>query len=206
MNATSDHVPDSTPPTPQGNSEPRHATPIDSGRVGHPYRILAIATDIDELLWFAGGWIFDHASAGWTVDVVATSRLSDHRPLTIIGANSLPHTAIPSLPDPEPPIEVLIGASSVHRDGLTRAYARQASDRGKPNITVWGAICDTGSAPLKVFTHHLSPAARAFKLHALLAAGRSVDNVATTEQMWAPRTRPQLKSLLTSWNPLAEER
>ncbi|MGA5542470.1 hypothetical protein ACPCIR_11510 [Mycobacterium sp. NPDC051198] len=149
--------------------------------------------------------MFDHASAGWTVDVAVTSQVSDHRPLTILGANLISHTAITAAPEPAPPLELLTAASSVHQDGLARAYACESLEHGSPNITIWGTTCDTDSGPLRALTHHLSPAARAFKIHALLAAGRRVDTVASTEQMWAPRSRSQLKSLLKSGKPQTED-
>lgn len=199
------HTWESKPHVLQRNSEPRHDTSIDSDRVDRRYRVLAIATDLDDLLWFAGGWMFDRASAGWTVDVVVTSQHSDHRPLTILGANPIHLTAITSPSESTPPLEVLIAVSSVHREGLSRDYAREAFDRGNPDITIWGAIRDTDSAPLRTVTHHLSPAARAFKIQALLAAGRRVDTVASTEQMWAPRSRRHLKNLLTSGKPHTKE-
>ena len=52
------------------------------------YRLDVVASNVVDVVKFAGGWLFDRAMAGWDVTVLLTDH-PDDRPLHILGAQTL---------------------------------------------------------------------------------------------------------------------
>lgn len=127
-----------------------------------------MAVDTADSVSAAGGLIFDSIRAGWIVDIYLES-LNDERALYVLGARSV---ALPEAFEFEhewPDAVFLSAAVHDRHQGVQRLVAgcirRQISDIG-----AWG-----GSVPgldaEAMGEHRLSTAARAFKPHALNAAG-----------------------------------
>ncbi|MDG5485299.1 hypothetical protein [Mycolicibacterium gadium] len=127
-----------------------------------------MAVDTADSVSAAGGLIFDSIRAGWIVDIYLES-LNDERALYILGARSVVLPEVFEFEHEWPDAVFLSAAVHDRHRGVQRLVAgcirRQISDIG-----VWG-----GSVPgldaEAVGEHRLSTAARAFKPHALNAAG-----------------------------------
>ena len=133
-----------------------------------PYTLVVVAADTADSVSAAGGLIFDSVRAGWIVEIHLESP-GDDRALHILGARSTP------LPEafeytPDWPDAIFLSALMHERHrGVQRLVAtsirRHGIDIGAWGGNVPGLDAETGSA------HHLSTAARAFKPHAMNAAG-----------------------------------
>lgn len=136
------------------------------------HRLMVISPTPAELVRHIGGWLFDHAAAGW-VATVLTMEHADPRPLHILGARAY------DLQDclERGPYSRCLQAIAVHA-GLYQSQARirdlvhQARGYELDEILLWGDVPPGGPAgkhgsPQR---HYLSAAARAFKAHALAAA------------------------------------
>jgi len=119
------------------------------GALLHGYRIVVVATAVGPMVEAAGGFLCDRGRAGWDVKVLLAEPC-DPRPLAILGVSGYG------------PQETSVDIASQIR-GLPRG-----------TTVVVGAELRVefgqGLAPIR---HELSPAARAFKTHALRAAARS---------------------------------
>jgi hypothetical protein len=161
----------------------------DEHRVAHPcpsagrllrYQLDVIASDIADVVRWAGGWLCDRAMAGWDVNVLVADH-RDARPLHILGVRTLPETEFEST-ETRPPTQALAVAADMFS---SHAWVRQnvavAIERGLTEVILWG---DTRPAELghrvRPVEHRLSLAARALKARALAAAGAPPD--------WADRT------------------
>ncbi|ORA40445.1 hypothetical protein BST20_06545 [Mycobacterium branderi] len=152
---------------------------------GRP-RVAVIAADLNDVVRSAGGWLFDRTMAGWQVDVAMESMPVDPCPLRILGAHSV-HSMSDSAPsDRGTSRALLISTKALHCSVLTLDNLRAALQRGITDITLWGTACEHIDFDFTAVTHQLSSAARAFKFHALAAAGTPVTSVDTTEQLWRP--------------------
>lgn len=135
------------------------------------YRLDVIASTVADVVWWAGGWLFDRAIAGWDV----TAHLAEHteaRALDILGVKS--SALEPGFESSESfkamralavAAEMATGDTVIH-DAINAALAR-----GDTEIILWGAE----SSPklhrrLTATHHHLSAAARAYKGAALRVA------------------------------------
>jgi hypothetical protein len=139
------------------------------------HRLMVISPTPAESVRHVGGWLFDHAAAGWVATVLTTGH-ADPRPLHILGARAY------DLQDclERGPYSRCLQAIAVHV-GLYQSQARirdlvdQARGYELDEILLWGDIPPGGPAgkhgragsPQR---HYLSAAARAFKAHALAAA------------------------------------
>ncbi|MFI5507645.1 hypothetical protein ACIA48_09270 [Mycobacterium sp. NPDC051804] len=127
-----------------------------------------MASDTADSVSAAGGLIFDSVRAGWTVDIYLESP-GDERALCILGARSV---ALPNVFDFESilPDAVFLSAAMHERHRGVQRLVATSIRRHVGEIGVWG-----GSVPGLVAEtrseHRLSTAARAFKPHAMNAAG-----------------------------------
>ncbi len=170
MPALSDLRGQITPPTRQDDAEPGDAPdPIRARATRH--RLMVLGADESEVVSAAGGLIYDWSLAGWDIEVhLAASR--DDRPLRILGAKTKPLTSPDSLrSDPLWPDAIIASSRLYHQNRSVRDYFTEASRRNYAATAVLGADWPTGLGHGVVQAEHrLSPAARAFKLQAMLAA------------------------------------
>jgi hypothetical protein len=179
-------------PTGQHTVEgPRNRRAPDSPAAGRPkvstdgltrYHVEVIASDVVDVVRRAGGWIFDRATAGWEVTVLIAGRC-EVRPLQILGATP---RALESGFDPmnngSSAHALAVGADVLARDARVREDVLHALDRSLIEVTLWGDACPVELDPrVEPAQHVLSTAARAFKAHALAAAGCPQDSVSPIE-------------------------
>lgn len=129
-----------------------------------------MAVDAADSVSAAGGLIFDSVRAGWIVDVYLESP-GDERALHILGADS---AGIPELFEFEPawPDAVFLSAVVHERHRGVQRLVAATIRRHATEIGVWGGTV-TGLDAEASSEHRLSTAARAFKPHAMNAAGLS---------------------------------
>lgn len=137
-------------------------------------RLMVISPALAESVHYVGGWLFDHAMAGWVATVLTAEQVG-HRPLRILGAWA--YDLQDSLD--QGPYGRCLQAVAVHA-GLYQSQARvrdlvdQARDYELDEILLWGDAPPGGPAKKhghagSLRPHHLSAAARVFKAHAVAA-------------------------------------
>lgn len=138
------------------------------------YRLDVVAGSVDDVVRFAGGWLFDRSMAGWDVTVLLTDLADcpDVRPLQIIGARTLDLEDALAAVESRPHPQALAAAADLFGcDSRVRHGVLQALDHGVTEVTLWG---ETWPAELDesvgLVEHRLSMAARTFKAQALAAA------------------------------------
>ena len=139
------------------------------------HRLLVLGADVGDLVEAAGGFLCDRARAGWDVTVVATGRETS-RSLAILGITATTAavdiaTALRAL---TPGAAVVVAPDLLGHDARMRHELARIARDGAVEILVWGrpAQAEPGRW-LEPVTHPVSAAARAFKGHALTAAGRA---------------------------------
>lgn len=150
------------------------------------YRLDVIAGSVEDVVRFAGGWLFDRAMAGWDVTVLLTDLAGhpDDRPLQILGAQVSDLEDALASRDSRPRPQALAVAADLFRcDSRVRRGVLLALDQGGTEVTLWGESWPAeldGSVGL--VQHCLSTAAQTFKAQALAAAAvahRSTGRVET---------------------------
>lgn len=162
------------------------------------YDLTVVATDAADVVAGAGGWLYDRVRAGWKVSVVVPASC-DVRPLEILGVGA--YSAGRDARDlPAEPAALAVPASLFESDQGLRRHVTGALKRGTAEVTLWGA-CATADVGYRVdrTQYRLSPAARAFKAHALNAAGVTT-TVGAVEQfhscaLWYPADGPDLNAV-----------
>ena len=136
------------------------------------FRIFVAAPCVLAAIQFVGGWVFDRVMAGWAVVVFVPGPV-DAGPLRILGADVRSLDSAVALVGVVPaPNVIAVSAELVAKDRAVKQIVCQALKDAHTELVVWGE-----SLPLSVrgnfgpVEHRLSLAARAFKAHALLAAG-----------------------------------
>jgi hypothetical protein len=129
----------------------------------------------------AGGLIFDSVRAGWSVEIYLESP-ADERALHILGANGV---GLPEVFEFEPawPDAVFLSAALHNRHRGVQRLVATSIRRHVTDIGVWGGGV-TGFDAEAGREHRLSTAARAFKFHAMKAAGLGAE-VAVVEPFHA---------------------
>ena len=136
------------------------------------YRLDVVATNAADVAGSIGGWLYDRVRAGWDVHVLLAQRC-DHRPLEILGMQAVeldPHILAASTECAARGLAV--SADMFASDARIRQEVLAALDRWMTEVTLWH-----DDWPLNIghrtttVQHVLSAAARAFKRHALEAAG-----------------------------------
>jgi hypothetical protein len=139
------------------------------------YRLDVIAASPTDVVCSVGGWLYDRVGAGWEVNVLLSQRC-DIRPLQILGARvaDLDSQFVPTSTGLAVSAEVFASNPGIREQVL------EALDQRMTEVTLWH-----DDWPLAVgyrmttVRHVLSAAARAFKRHALAAAGISASVGAT---------------------------
>lgn len=164
--------------------------------IGEPdsrYRLYVAASNVLDLIDVAGGWVADHAMAGWDVTgFVADSQ--DHRdsqPLRILGAGLVKFKTARDFREPYKPHTLAIASDLYEQDVRIRACVSCAINSGEPEVIFLGDCYppEMPGTPTRV-EHQCSLAAQAFKGKALAAAGASVCNIAARELLFRWPTKP----------------
>jgi hypothetical protein len=138
------------------------------------YRLDVVASSPADVARSVGGWLYDRVRAGWEVNVLLP-RQCDTRPLQILGMQAA------ELDSQIPPAStgcvargLAVSAEMFASDVRIRQEVLKALDRWMTEVTLWddGWPLSIGHRTTTV-QHVLSGAARAFKCHALTAAGIS---------------------------------
>jgi hypothetical protein len=179
-------------------------SPVDRPQAG-PHRLTVVGLSTADVVQSAGGWLCDRARAGWDVnvfltdvfltDVLVTDVLvtdtCDQVSLTILGATTLRHDGDFSslMRGISLGGALAVSADLLSSDSRVRLGVVNALKRGLTDVTVWGtqwpAELGRQADPVQ---HRVSSAARAFKLHALVAADLSTDAVTPTETLFRIRS------------------
>jgi hypothetical protein len=147
------------------------------------YRLDVVASSPADVVYSVGGWLYDRVRAGWEVTVLLPQP-SDTRPLQILGMHAS------ELASKMPPAStecaargLAVSADMFASDSRIRHEVLNALDRWMTEVTLWhdGWPLAVGHRTTTV-QHVLSSAARAFKRHALTAAGISC-SVGPTETL-----------------------
>jgi hypothetical protein len=139
------------------------------------YRLDVVASNVIDVVRFAGGWLFDRAMAGWEVTVLVAD-LPDVRPLQILGAQALDLKevlgALDSGAETRPRPQALAAAADLFGcDSRVRQGVLQALDHGVTEVTLWGESWPSElDDSVGLVKHQLSTAAQIFKTRALAAA------------------------------------
>lgn len=162
------------------------------------YDLTVVATETSDVVVGAGGWLCDRVRAGWKVNVVVPASC-DVRPLEILGVQAR-HAGRDAGDLPAEPAALAVPARLFAADQGLRQHVTAALRRGTAEVTMWGqcATADVGYRVDRV-QYRLSTAARAFKAHALAAAGitTAVTNVEQFHScaLWYPSDGPDLTAV-----------
>jgi hypothetical protein len=139
------------------------------------YRLDVVAASPADVVCSVGGWLYDRAGAGWKVNVLLSQRCNI-RPLQILGAQ------VADLDSQFAPTSMglAVSAEVFASNPDIREQVLKALDHRMTELTLWhdGWPLAVGHRMTPV-QHVLSSAARAFKRHALVAAGISASVGAT---------------------------
>jgi hypothetical protein len=150
------------------------------------YQLNVVASTTEDVVRSAGGWLCDRARAGWDVNVLVADG-GDPRPLSILGATALDlDEGFVSTVRSASRVEALaVSADLLATDTRVREEILRVLKRGLTEVIVWGkqwpAELGRQADPVQ---HRVSPAARAFKSYALVAADVSPDSVTPTETLF----------------------
>jgi hypothetical protein len=138
------------------------------------YRLDVVASSPADVVCSVGGWLYDRVRAGWEVNVLLP-RQCDTRPLQILGVEASDldsHLSAVSIGCPARGLAV--SAEMFASDSRIRQEVLNALDRWLTEVTLWHAGWPLAVGHRTITVQHvLSDAARAFKRHALAAAGMS---------------------------------
>jgi hypothetical protein len=159
--------------------------PAGAGRILR-YQLDVIASTTEDVLQSAGGWLCDRARAGWDVNVLVAD-CADPRPLAILGATALnlDEGFLAMVRSASRVGALAVSADLLATDVRVREEILRVLKRRLTEVIVWGkqwpAELGRQADPVP---HRVSPAARAFKSHALIAADISTDSVSPTETLF----------------------
>ena len=169
---------------------PAGVGPVDRPQAGatavHRYQLTVVGLSTADVVQSAGGWLCDRARAGWDVNVYVADPC-DQLSLTILGATTrrLDGDLSSVMRGISPGGALAVSADLLGSDSRVRSGVVTALKRGLTDIMVWGrqwpAELGRQGDPVQ---HRVSSAARAFKLHALVAADLSADAVTPTETLF----------------------
>jgi hypothetical protein len=143
------------------------------------YCLDVVAASPADVVRSVGGWLYDRVRAGWEVNVLLPEPC-DSRALQILGMQA---AQIPSAASGRATHGLAVSAEMFASDARVRQQVLHALDRWTTEVTLWH-----DNWPLSIghrtttVQHLLSGAARAFKRHALTAAGIA-DTVGPTETL-----------------------
>ena len=148
-----------------------------TAELGVRYRLDVVATDVADVVKFAGGWLFDRAMAGWDVSVVVdggSDRVIDDRPIRILGgrvAKRLESVVAP----PARPHMLAVATDVMVKSEAVRRQVRAAGNDKEAEVMLWGRHHPTKlNCRFVAARHRPSAAAHVFKSQALAAGGALV--------------------------------
>lgn len=147
------------------------------------YRLDVVACSPADVVCSAGGWLYDRVRGGWQVNVLLPQQC-DTRPLQILGVAAAELDSHNSAAGTGGAARGLaVSAEMFASDPRIRQRVLGALDCWMTEVTLWhdGWPLAVGHRTTTV-QHVLSAAARAFKRHAVAAAGMSVE-VGPTETL-----------------------
>lgn len=154
------------------------------------YQLNVIAADAADVVQSVGGWLFDHSTAGWKVNVLLPN-LDDHtdaRSLRILGVGTLElQSTLASVDsDTERAAGLAIAADLLETDERVDAHLDDVLRCSDTEVALWG---DGRSRELvDCVQYGISAAAMKFKAHALAAAGLADVPVSAVEIFSAATT------------------
>lgn len=162
-----------------GSAEPTQL-PARSGDVR--YRLVALSSDVVDIVSAAGGWLFDRALAGCDV-IGLVAHHHDDLPLRILGVKTASLDDALALELCDVGADALaVSADLYRRDPRVHQGVLDCMDAGMTNVIMWGNSWPSEMEGLVSSVHHpLSLAARAFKMEALRAAAAPVSIVDSVE-------------------------
>jgi hypothetical protein len=147
------------------------------------YRLDVVAASPADVVRSVGGWLYDRVRAGWDVNVLLPQQC-DSRALQILGMQVWQlDSLIAPASTASPAHGLAVSAEIFASDARIRQQVLKALDHWMTEVTLWH-----DNWPLAIghrtttVQHVLSGAARAFKRHALTAAGIA-DSVGPTETL-----------------------
>jgi hypothetical protein len=159
--------------------------PIGAGSVLR-YELNVVASTMEDVVESAGGWLCDRARAGWDVNVLVAVG-GDPRPLTILGAaaHDLEDRLLQTMRSASQVGALAVSGDLLQADVRVREEVVRVLKRGVTEVIVWGTTwpVELGRQADSV-EHRVSSAARAFKSHALVAAGASTASATATEALF----------------------
>ena len=161
------------------------------------YELSVVAADPLDAVHAAGGWMCDRVRAGWKVNVLVPQRF-DPRPLDILGVRACALEADLDRLTTDP-AALAVSARAWDLDARMRRNVVRAVERRTVEVSVWGSHPPEVAGRVQAVRHRLTPAARAFKAHALIAAGGDPATVTSAEEfhscaLWYPLDGPDLIS------------
>jgi hypothetical protein len=153
------------------------------------YSIDIAAVSIAEFVPLIGGWVFDHAMAGWDITALVEQPDTELRPAAILGARVADlETAVvePQCVDSYPHA-LLVSAVLYRRDPHIRGLVGRAMNHGDIAVFMWGGTCPPELLEQGCLTEYrCSTAGAIFKSHALRAATNQPQmQLSHTENLWA---------------------
>lgn len=146
------------------------------------HRLAVAAPTMQDVVRFAGGWLFDRVLAGWDV-MVLTEVHNDARALRILGATTIDLESAMSSTMRGPRLQaVAVAADLYESDPRVRGRLLAAVDDGLGEVRIWDDRESAGSHDRDAsMSYRPSRAARAFKAQAMMAAAVPVDPDETVE-------------------------
>lgn len=141
--------------------------------LGHAtkHRLVVLAGSSADAVAHAGGLVFDRVGAGWDVRIhLGADESDDVRALRVLGVRKRVKSM--AFDASEWPDLLVIGPDVYRGEAQARRIVAAAARRQHTEVLVWGDEWPVNLPPgIGRVEHRLSTAARAFKVHALGAAG-----------------------------------
>lgn len=142
------------------------------------YELNVVASSVLDVVSRVGGWLFDMRMAGWDVGVALAATPSgpgEHRALRVLGLKTADLTELwPAVASRGAEHVALTAIATERFENDPEVQRRLGSDgaMGDGEIAFWGHACpEIAGGRLRRTEYRPSAAARAFKAHALMAAG-----------------------------------
>jgi hypothetical protein len=154
------------------------------------YELNVVGSSVLDVVSRVGGWLFDMGMAGWNVGVAlgVTPTEPDHdRALRILGVKTAEVTDLWPVSGNRAEHAVLtaIATERFESDPEVRRRGLHALREGVDEIAFWGPVCpEQLGGRVRRTEYRPSAAARAFKAHALIAAGAADDQVGAAETVY----------------------
>jgi hypothetical protein len=146
------------------------------------YTVVAVASTVADLVGTAGGLLCDRAMRGWTV-AAAVHDSDDVTPLTILGVGiCCTSTDLLRPVKTVAPRLLVVSRGLLDSDDCSPADLLAHYDFRETEVLVCGVTRRTRPSARDLVEYRLSPASRAFKSHALAAAGLAVGRAEDIER------------------------